>query len=114
MSMTPAFGRDRLELLLGDRDVSAPCDLVSHDEIVVADRLAGLRIHPDVANAMAGAPVDLVQPGPLCLGRGRIERDRHCTSDRRKKPFQEARGAIGNSWRSGRLIAVTAAKCGMP
>jgi hypothetical protein len=49
---------------------------------------------------MAGLLVDLVETDFFGIGSGGIQSDREVTSERRKKPFQLARGAIGYSKRN--------------
>jgi hypothetical protein len=46
---------------------------------------------------MASLLIDLVEADFLGLGRGRIQSDRQVTRERRKNPFQLARGAMKNS-----------------
>ena len=88
------FQRDVLELFLRHLDEGVGVDLVALDDVLVGDFLAGVGIHLDVFDAVAGLLVQLVEGDLFGLRGGRIERDR--TGDERKaqKAFQLARGAM--------------------
>jgi hypothetical protein len=81
------------------RDPSAGVgvDLVALHDVIVGNFLAGISIDLGVFDAVASVTVDLVEAYFLGIGSGRIQSDRQVTSERRKKPFQLARGAISNT-----------------
>ena len=56
--------------------------------------LAGVDVDLHIFDAVAGLPVELVERYLFALGGSKIEATGRVTSDRRKKPFQLARGAM--------------------
>jgi hypothetical protein len=68
--------RDRLEVLVGDLDIVTLRDLVALDDVLAVDFLAGLGIHLDIADAVAGVLVELVEADLLALAGGGVEGDR--------------------------------------
>jgi hypothetical protein len=71
-----ALDRDRLELVVVDRHVLALADLVAAALVRGIDRVAGLLVHHQLAQAMAGPGVDLVEMRLLGLRCRREELDR--------------------------------------
>jgi hypothetical protein len=70
------FQRDVLELFLRHLDKRVGVDLVALDDILVGDFFAGIGVHIDVFDAVAGLSVELVEGHLFRLRGGRIERDR--------------------------------------
>ena len=70
-----AFERDRFHFLVGDLDVFAFGDLVTLDDVLGRDFLAGLGIDLAIADATTGCFVDLIEADFFALGGGRVERD---------------------------------------
>jgi hypothetical protein len=66
-------------------------DLVAFHDVIVGNFLAGISVHLGVFDAVASLSVDLVEADFLGIGSSRIQSDQ-VTSERRKKPFQLARG----------------------
>jgi hypothetical protein len=60
-------------------------------------RLEGIGVHLHVFDAVPGAPNNLVETDLFGTGGGRIQSDRTGNEERRKKPFQWARGALNTS-----------------
>src|SRR5215467_3111353 len=77
-----AFECDRFKLLGLDLDVVAFLQLITLDDFVAIDLIAGFGIDLQVSDAMAGFSVELVEIDFLALRRRRIERDR--TRDQRE------------------------------
>jgi hypothetical protein len=67
-----AANRDGLKLIVGYFDVAALPDLVSLDDVLAVDRLAGDGIDLAIFDPVAGSPVDLMKFDFLPL-RGRRE-----------------------------------------
>ncbi len=67
-----------------------------HD-VFGGDFLAGIGVDLGIFDAVAGLAVDLVEADLFGIRRRRIQGDRTGTSERRKKPFQLARGAMAYS-----------------
>jgi hypothetical protein len=77
-----AFDGDRVEFFRLDRNVFVLLFLVPFNDALVVDLFAGLRIDLDVADAVAGFSVDLMETDLFALGSGGEKRDR--TRDERK------------------------------
>src|SRR5207344_1306415 len=84
-----AFQRDRFELLVADLDVVAFLDLVSLDDVLLLDFLAGVLVDLAVADAVAGLGVDLVEADFLSLaGRGeKLDRARNQRETKKTLPI---------------------------
>jgi hypothetical protein len=89
-----ALHLDRLHLLRLDLNVLAFGDLVTAALVVLVDGLAGLLVDHLLAQAVAGAAVDLVEVRLLGLTGGRKKRDR--TGDERQLEIALPVGAAGS------------------
>ena len=91
------FQRDVIELVLRHLDIGVGVDLVALHDVFVGDFLAGVGVDLGIFDAVAGLAVDLVEGDLFRIRRRRIQGDGQVTSERRRKPFQLARGAMGYS-----------------
>jgi hypothetical protein len=67
--------RDVLEFVLRHLEIGVFVDLISLDDVLARDFLAGVRVDAYIANAMPGLLVDLVEADLLGIGGGGIQRD---------------------------------------
>src|SRR5262249_49392835 len=91
--------RDVLELVLRHLEVAALVDLITLDDVVVGNLLAGLRVDADVFDAMAGVLVDLIEADFLGVGGSGIERHRTGHEREAEKTFPV--GTRGHTQYSG-------------
>ena len=88
------FQRYVFEFVLCHLDVGVVVDLVALDDLVVRDFLARLRVDARVLDPMTGVFVDLVERILSASDVAGYSATGQVTSDRRRKPFQLARGAM--------------------
>ena len=70
------FKRDVFQLVLGDFEIAVPVDLITFDDIVGGNLFAGVGIDLQIANAVTGILVDLIETDFFGFGRRRIKRNR--------------------------------------
>jgi hypothetical protein len=89
------FQRDLLEFLLGHLDELVLLQLVALDDILVGHLVAGVGVHLEILDAVAGLPVELVEADLLALRGRRIERHRAGDQGQTQKAFPVgARGHV--------------------
>jgi hypothetical protein len=83
-----------LKLFRLDGDIGVGIDLVALDDILGLDLIARIGVHFHISDAMPGLSVDLVEADLFGIGGDGNRATGQVTSERRRKPFQLARGTL--------------------